>query len=249
MDNILKIMKEGLSEDLLLEFISLPSKYIRSRVSELYIKTTGHDISLDVLNIFASGEIIHNASLLHDDIIDDAEFRRGKTTIGVKYSPKISILAGDYLVGHAIEKLLKIDNKEIFVLFNNCIKTMCETEIQQYFKRGKMPSKDEYIKTCKGKTAVLFSAILESSAILTGIDRNLAKQFGESFGIYFQIKNDLEEWSAKADIKNKIYTAKEVLGIENTLLLLDNLREEMRSILGNFPNSDYKRELEELFKS
>lgn len=245
MDKILNIMKEGIEYPFLLEFLDEPSKRIRSKISILYLKSYGINIDKYTYSVLAAGELIHNASLLHDDIIDDANLRRGKTTIGIKLSPKVSILAGDYLISLAISK---IQNQEIIKIFENCTKTMCEAEFKQFFMRGKIPTKDEYIDICIGKTGALFAAILESCAILADIDRVQARKFGVLYGLYFQIKNDLNEESALADKKNEIYTAISVLGIEKTLSLLDNLVEEMSNILGVFPESIYKQELEGLFK-
>lgn len=245
MDNVLNIMKEGIEYQFLLEFLEEPSKRIRSKLAILYLKSCDKTLDDQIYSVLAVGELIHNASLLHDDVIDEADCRRGKTPIGAKLSPKISILAGDYLVSKAIAKL---NSPEIIKIFQNCTQTMCEAEFKQYFLRGKVPTKDEYINICKGKTGALFSAILESCALSTGMDVQSAKTFGELYGIYFQIKNDLEEKSLRTDEKNEIFTAISVLGIEKTLSLLDNLREKMKIILGVFPESKYRQELEGLFR-
>lgn len=248
MISILEKITEGIKYPFLIEFLNEPSKRIRTRLASLYIKTAGKDLNEAIYTILAAGEIIHNASLLHDDVIDEAEQRRGKTTIGKSLSYKMSIVAGDYLISKAISKILDLKNQEILEIFQKCTQSMCEGEISQYFSRGNIPSVDEYITICKNKTGMLFSAILESCAVIIGIDRKKAKEFGQVFGIYFQIKNDLNEESALADKKNNIYTANAVLGIENTISLLDNYREEMRNLLGVFPESNYKQELEGLFK-
>ena len=83
-------------------FLSGNSKFIRSRLAILYLKAQEKEITDDVINVLTVGEIIHNSSLLHDDVIDDAVYRRGKTTIGNLYTPKISILCGDYLVSFGL---------------------------------------------------------------------------------------------------------------------------------------------------
>lgn len=247
LDKVLENMKKGIEYPFLLEFLEEPSKRIRSRLAIFYLKISEKEFNKDIYNIITAGELIHNASLLHDDVIDETELRRGKTTIGAKISPKISILAGDYLISLAMSKILEINNLQILNIFKDCTKTMCEAEFQQYFLRGQVPSKDDYINICKGKTGTLFAAILESCALLTGMNISNARKFGETFGVYFQIKNDLDSVSAQEDKKNSIYTAKSVLGIEKTLYLLDNLKEEMRNLLGVFPESNYRQELEGLF--
>ena len=102
---------------------------------------------------------------------------------------------------------------------------------------------------CRGKTAKLFSAILESVSTLHGLNVESAVRFGDLFGLCFQIKNDLEPKSLNQDIKNKIYTAKDILGIEKTNYLLDNYKEEMREILSKFSDNVYKQSLEDLIKN
>lgn len=222
------------------------SKFIRSKLALLYLLANDCKITQEIHLIIALGEIIHNASLLHDDVIDDAELRRGKETIAKKFSPQISILAGDYLLSIVIENLMKLNNSKISPIFINCSKKMIEAEFEQYFMRGKIPSEKQYLEICKNKTALLFSAVLQSCAILVGENEVLAKEFGEDFGICFQIKNDLEVNSAEIDLKNEIYTAKKVLGIEKTNSLLDNYKVKMKKALLNIPSSVYKEELESL---
>ena len=240
---------DPLEKDCLKNFVSSGSKFIRSKLAILYLKSHNIEISNDILNILISGEIIHNASLLHDDVIDNADFRRGKTSISKEFSPKISILAGDFLISKAIEILLEIKNFEIIKIFKDCTQKMSEAEIKQFFLRKQIPSKEEYLKICEGKTATLFSSILESCAIISGIQKENARIFGKIFGTYFQIKNDLDINSSNADKLNNIYTAKDILGIENTKNLLDNYIEEMSILLEELPNKIYKKELEDLIQT
>ena len=230
-------------------FVLNGSKFIRSTLAIYYLRSQNCIISDDIYKILIATEIIHNASLLHDDVIDEAEFRRNKTTLAKEFSPKISILAGDYLLSYATKKILEIKNTEILELFISCTTEMSYAEIKQYFASGKIPTKYEYLKICKGKTASLFSATLQACAILTNLDLKKAKNFAELFGICFQIKNDLDTTSALEDKKNKIYTAKDILGIENTELLLDNYKIELREIIKNFSENNYKKGLEGLINS
>lgn len=244
--NICNNINELLPENEMISFLNGGSKRIRSKLAILYIKANEKTLDDNVYKIITASELIHNASLLHDDVIDDSELRRGITTIGNKYSPKISILCGDYVVSSAIELLLKLNNNTISNIFNECVKNMAKAEIQQYFLRNKIPSKREYIDICKGKTGGLFAAVLEGCAVYLNLDRNTAVKFGEIFGICFQMQNDISDFSFAEDKKNKIYTAKEILGIENTNILSDNYKQELREILGNFPDNNYKSDLERL---
>ena len=99
------------------KFVSKGSKLIRSSLAILYFKAQNFEISEKVYNILSAGEIIHNASLLHDDVIDNANLRRGEKTLSKQFSPHVSILAGDYLLSYAIEKLLLLKDFKILDIF------------------------------------------------------------------------------------------------------------------------------------
>lgn len=247
------LMADGLRDSILdgdLEsFVMNGSKLIRSVLAILFFKSQNIELNEDFYKILSSGEFIHNSSLLHDDVLDEAETRRGVTTIAKKYSSKISILAGDYLLSTAIENLLDIKNFEILDLFRICIKKMSEAEINQFMLRNKMPSKDEYLAICQAKTAELFSTIMETCAMIVQSDRVKSKQFGTLFGLCFQIKNDINKDSALIDKKNGIYTAVDIFGIEKTNSLLDNYKGELINIISEFEKNIYTERLKDLVKN
>ena len=243
---ILENFEDPFPENKLEKFINGKSKMIRSAIAILWIKANNAELSDNIYKILSAGEIIHNASLLHDDVVDNAETRRSEKTFALEFNPKISILAGDFLVSYAIEKLNSINNQHIINNFKNCIKDMASAEIRQYFLRNTKPDIDTYIEICRGKTANLFRTIMESCALAANIPSDMAASFGETFGILFQIKNDLNEDSAKNDKFNGIMTAKDIIGIENTLILSDNYRGELREMLAPFKDNQYKNALEDL---
>lgn len=249
LDVIKKYIVEGvenlLPDDLLTKFVAGRSKMVRSKMGLLYAKVFKIQ-SENIYPLLAATELIHNASLLHDDVIDDAEKRRGKTTINNEYSSNVSILCGDYLVGKAIEKLLLLDNNAILDMFNKCVQNMAKAEIKQFFMRGKLPSLDEYIEICEGKTASLFVAMLKSIDLVLNIQTDSAEQLGKLFGIYFQLKNDMDMFSSKEDKKNGIYTAADILGVEKANALLDNYRGKVIKCIRELPKNEYRDELEGL---
>ena len=243
------VIVDPLFDSLLKDFISSGSKFVRSTLTILYLKSQNIEISENVLKILTAGEIVHNASLLHDDVLDDAQTRRGNITLAKKYDAKLAILSGDYLLSLALDLLMEINNPEVTNIFKDCIKNMTGAEIRQYFLRDKDTQEEEYLEIIKGKTGTLFSAIMESCAIITESSRLSAKEFGLIFGTCFQINNDLKNDSAYIDKKNGIQTARDILGIEKTTALLDNYKEEMMGIIKSFPENTYKKELEGLIKS
>jgi octaprenyl-diphosphate synthase len=149
LNKILQIINEYISELLpqneLKNFLLNGSKLMRSKLAILYFRAQNYEINDDFLKILAAGELIHNASLLHDDVIYNSELRRGRTTIVKKYSSDISVLCGDYVVSKAIELLLKINNYEILSIFNNCVQNMTQAEVKQYLGRNTMSDREKYI--------------------------------------------------------------------------------------------------------
>lgn len=230
-------------------FLVENSKFIRSKLVLLYLKSQNLVIKDDIYTVLAVGELIHNASLLHDDVIDDANERRGFSPISKRFNSKISILAGDYVLSFAIEKLLTLHSLEFLDIFKSCTQKMSFAEFKQYFLRGKQTNLQDYIDICKGKTAELFIAVFKSCALIQKIDIEKASNFADLFGICFQINNDLSLKSLEQDRYNKIATAIDILGIEKTHNLLDNYKEELRIILSDFPDNIYKQGLEDLINN
>lgn len=228
------------------DFIQRPSKRIRSMLAILYLKALNKDISHNIVNVLCVGELIHNASLLHDDVLDEAEIRRGAITLNKKFSSKIAILSGDFILALATQKLIQLNNLEIFKNFQMCIQQMVEAEIEQFSLRGQVPSVEKYLQICEGKTASLFETILVNCVILCEENIISAKNFAQNFGILFQLKNDNEQVSALADKKNQIYTIKDILGIEKTQSLTDNYLKRVKDGIKLLPNNIYAEALEDL---
>lgn len=224
-------------------FLESPTKRIRSLITILYLKALGVSPNIDLL---VTGELIHNASLLHDDVLDNAKTRRNHPTLWTKFNQHISILLGDFLLSLATERLIKIGNWNVLANFQNCIKKMSEAEILQYSLRNKVPTKEQYLEIIEGKTAELFVAILESSCLISKPPQVQAASFARNFGMLFQLKNDLEKQSASADLENKIYTLKDIIGIEKTKVLMDNYQEDILKEIKELPQNIYSKGLEDL---
>ena len=230
------------------KFLKAPSKRIRSRFALLYLKANGVNVSDDIISVLTAGELIHNASLIHDDFVDSADLRRNDTTFHKKFNPRIAVLAGDFLLSLAGEVLISINNRYIDEKFYSVAKAMAEAEIEQQILSNSQPDKDAYLSICNGKTAKLFSVLVESCALLSNIDTVKAAKIGELFGMIFQFKNDIEPSSAEIDKQNGIFTAIDIFGIEKTNALIDNYKEEILGLITDFPNDMYRRELEELIR-
>ena len=245
LNKIRDLIQRDLTNPLYLKILS-KSKMIRSRLALLYSYSFNEQIDDKIYQLCAATEIIHNASLLHDDVMDCAEERRGEASVRKEYSDKLSVMLGDYFVSLAIEKLLKLNNFEILKIYQECIKNMADAEINQYFLRGNLICENEYLEICKKKTGLLFGSLLESIAILINQDSFKARDFGEKFGIYFQLQNDKETFSASEDKKNKIYTLQDIIGIEKENILSDNLKRELFIFSESFPKNILKQGLKDI---
>ena len=160
-------------------------------------------------------ELIHSATLIHDDIVDDSKLRRGFLALNALWNNKISVLVGDFLLSKSL--LLCIDNNDFDLLkiISEAVKKMSEGELLQIQKsRNLNITEEEYFELTTKKTASLFSACCQLGAASSGIkDLNKVKKFGLNLGLIFQIKDDLFDYSSRRigkptaiDIKNQKIT-------------------------------------------
>jgi len=160
-------------------------------------------------------ELIHSATLIHDDIVDDSSLRRGFLSLNTLWNNKISVLVGDYLLSKSL--LLCIDNEDFDLLkiISIAVKEMSEGELLQIQKsRNINITEDEYFELTLKKTASLFSACCKLGSASTGLKNlNKVEEFGQNLGLIFQIKDDLFDYSYKRigkptaiDIKNQKIT-------------------------------------------
>ena len=143
-------------------------------------------------------ELLHTATLVHDDVVDDSNKRRGFFSINALWKNKIAVLVGDYLLSRGL--LLSLDNNEFDLLkiVSNATREMSEGELLQIEKARKLDIKEDiYFKIIRKKTASLIASCCASGASSVGSDKDTIekmKQFGENVGIAFQIKDDLFDY-------------------------------------------------------
>ncbi len=196
------------------EYFSNKGKRIRSALIFILTRALGFDIKEPQYKLAFANEMIHNATLIHDDIVDDSSVRRDIQTLNAKYTDKLAVLTGDYLLSKALESLSSLENIEIYNIHTSSMLNIVNGELEQYFERYKPVSIEEYIEKSKNKTAELFKAGLCSAAVLCDVRayyENI-ENFAINFGIAFQIHNDLKDIyseceKSKEDLKNGIYTA------------------------------------------
>lgn len=213
---LLNDKKNYLTKDIK-NYLFSSSKRIRALLTFIFASLFGKKVANeDIVKLAAIVELIHNATLIHDDIIDDADLRRGEVSLNYKFDSRLAVIAGDYVLSIAFKELYKLNNPNIIKVFTEAIEGMCLGEINQYFEKGEVPSLENYIEKSKAKTANLFEAGLVSLCYILEKEEYIyqVKTFAENFGIAFQIRDDLlniiKSDSSKPvlnDIKNGVYTA------------------------------------------
>jgi octaprenyl-diphosphate synthase len=148
----------------------------------------------------AAVEFIHTATLLHDDVIDESDMRRGSKTANAIWGNEASVLVGDFLFARAFELMVETGNIAVLGLLSNASARITEGEIQQLMIAGK-PDTDisGYLSVIIGKTAELFAAAAEAGGMIAGGDKTLnqaLKDYGMALGIAFQITDDALDYDA-----------------------------------------------------
>ena len=145
-------------------------------------------------------ELLHTATLVHDDVVDDSLERRGFFSINALWKNKIAVLVGDYLLSKGL--LLSLDNNdfEVLQILSKAVKMMSEGELLQIEKSRNLNLKEDvYYEIIKGKTASLLASACGAGAFTTFTDKNsvaLMQEFGEKVGMAFQIKDDLFDYGS-----------------------------------------------------
>jgi all-trans-nonaprenyl-diphosphate synthase len=168
---------------------------------------SGSDISGRHRRLAEITEMIHNASLFHDDVVDEAEKRRGVTTVNYEFGNRIAIQAGDFLFAQASWYLANLDNLEVVKLLSEVIKDLAEGEIQQGFSSFDTElTLDSYLEKSYYKTASLIANSSKAVGVLSETTADLAQdfyEFGRSVGLAFQIVDDILDFTGTTDALGK----------------------------------------------
>jgi octaprenyl-diphosphate synthase len=192
-------------------------------------------------------ELLHTATLVHDDVVDDAMYRRGFFSVNALWKNKIAVLVGDYLLSRGL--LLSIDNEDfkLLKLVSTAVREMSEGELLQIEKARKLDITEEvYFEIIRQKTASLIASCCAVGAASSGAEDEkieFAKKFGELVGLAFQIKDDLFDYGNQEigkprgiDIKEKKMTLPLIYALNHTS------SSDKRKILDLIKNKSHKTE-------
>ena len=176
------------------EIVRAGGKRLRPLV--LLLAGRGYQYDLDPLITAAAGvELLHTASLIHDDSIDRAALRRGKATLNSKLSSGAVILIGDFLFAQSAMLAAATDNTRVVAVFASTLGDICDGQLREMFDAHRLDqTREEYERRIFGKTASLFAGAAEMGAILGGApesDVQTLRSYGADLGLAFQIMDDV----------------------------------------------------------
>ena len=209
MNNFVELFKQSLSQgDGMLESVlshirQRGGKRMRPMLILLTAKNYGEVLSV-TQNAALGLELLHTASLVHDDVVDESDQRRGQPSVNAEYNNKVAVLVGDYILSTALLRVALSDNHEIVQELAELGRTLAAGEILQLSNISNQEiSEDVYYQVIDQKTAVLFEACCKLGAISVGAPRDViekAAKFGHNIGMIFQIRDDIFDYYDSKEI-------------------------------------------------
>ncbi len=180
-----------------------------------------------LLDVACGVEMIHMATLVHDDIIDGAELRRGLPAVRTKFSNPVAVLAGDFLFARAFQLLSDTRRPEIVNLAADVVYVMSTGEISQHLDQGKIASEAAYWRRIEAKTGYFLETCCRLGAVASGAADPVVEalgRYGHHIGLAYQVIDDLLDWTADPEKLGKavgedlaigVYTLPVIHGLEN----------------------------------
>lgn len=194
---------DGLLSQVLSHICQRGGKRMRPILMLLTAKNYG-GISLVTQYSAVGLELLHTASLVHDDVVDESKERRGQASVNAEYNNKVAVLVGDYILSTALLKVAQTGNQRIIEYLAELGRTLAAGEILQLSNiQSQELSEDVYYQVIKQKTAALFEACAAIGAMSAGAsdeEVTLARQFGQNLGIMFQIRDDIFDYFDSKEI-------------------------------------------------
>lgn len=186
--------------------VSGGGKRIRPMIAVLSARALGYQGDQHVLNA-ALIEFIHTATLLHDDVVDESDMRRGKATANAAFGNAASVLVGDFIYTRAFQMMTALGSLKILALMSEAVNVISEGEVLQLMNCNDPDITEEsYMRVIYSKTARLFEAAAQTSAILSQADEaqeQALRDYGRYIGTAFQLIDDLLDYSAGSDSLGK----------------------------------------------
>ena len=223
-------------------------KRLRALLTLGSAKICGYSKGTRDINLAACVELIHAATLMHDDVIDDSSLRRGKKTLNKIWDNHSSVLVGDYLLSRCFEMMVEDGNIEVLKLLSSTSSKIAQGEILQLQHQGEVDMLEEtYLKIISAKTAELFAASTKVGAILSEMktkEKEALEFYGRNLGLTFQIADDTLDYNSEIKLFGKkigqdFYEGKITLPI---ILLFQKAENNEKEKLKNIFSKDIRDE-------
>jgi octaprenyl-diphosphate synthase len=181
-------------------------KRLRPMLTLAAARMCGYDGPFHV-HLAATVEFIHTATLLHDDVVDESERRRGRPTANLLWDNKTSVLVGDYLFSRSFQLMVETGSLRVLDILANASATIAEGEVLQLTAAQDLATTEAiYLQVVRGKTAALFSAATEVGGVIAGAPEAHVRAlyaYGDALGVAFQIVDDLLDYGGSAQAIGK----------------------------------------------
>ena len=244
------VSKVNLIEKMTKYHLTTGGKRLRALLTLCSAKLCGYIKGGRDINLAACIELIHTATLMHDDVIDNGELRRGKKTLNLLWGNQSSILVGDYLLSRCFEMMVEDGNLEILKLLSSTSAEISQGEVLQLQHKAEIDILEEtYFKIISSKTASLFAAATRVGAILSNKEekyKDALEFYGKNLGLTFQIADDTLDYNSEIKFfgKNKgndFYEGKITLPV---IVLYQNCNEVEKEQLKIFFSKKVRSETE-----
>ena len=187
--------------------LSTGGKRLRALLTLGSAKMCGYSKGTRDINLAACVELIHSATLMHDDVIDNGSIRRGKKTINKIWNNHSSVLIGDYLLSRCFEMMVEDGNLEVLKLLSSTSSKIAQGEVLQLQHQGEVDMLEEtYLRIISAKTAELFAAATKVGAIISNIktkEKEALEFYGRNLGLTFQIADDTLDYNSELKLFGK----------------------------------------------
>jgi len=174
-------------------------KRLRPKLVQLTSRIGPRQEPVRAASLAAAVELLHNATLIHDDYVDESTHRRGRPTVAAAEGAERAIAVGDYYFAKATRLIAELGNASVATTMAEALEAICASQIDDVAQRGAFPGDhDSYLRVVRGKTAALFAAACVSGALLSDAPADVVealRRYGELLGIAFQMADDMVDFS------------------------------------------------------
>jgi secondary thiamine-phosphate synthase enzyme len=229
-------------------------KRLRPRLVQLTARIGPRHEPLRAAALAAAVELLHNATLIHDDYVDESTHRRGRPTVAAAEGAERAIAVGDFYFAKATRLIAEIGNGAVTSTVAEALEAICASQIDDVALRGAYPGDhDSYLKVVRGKTAALFAAACASGALLSEAkpeEVEALRRYGDLLGVAFQMADDMVDFSPSSgkpvglDIRQRVLSLPLIYAAEDR-----EVGPEVRRLLDGAPGEDEVGRVTELVRS